>query len=337
MPGAGRERARAAGAERGDERERRGGAALRLRMPLDLDRAVDAARRGPRARCPARSRARGRRPRAPAAARIRPSAPESRSGARARRAAWPRPTRRPRRRWSRPATRAPRERRRSRSGRILSARRRHERRSGTAPRPASAIARFAPRARQACDARATAAACPAMTVCSGELKLAGERRPRLAPPRGRRLRRPPGARPTIAAIAPTPARHGLLHELPAARARGARRRRRRERPAATLAEYSPSECPAAKAAPSSRSGNRAREVLERGDRVGQDRRLRVGGELQLLLGPLEAEPREREAEDRVGLVEDRARRRRRLAERLAHADGLGALAGKEQGERHGAA
>ena len=32
-----------------------------------------------------------------------------------------------------------------------------------------AMARFAPRARQASDARATAAAWPAITVCSGEL------------------------------------------------------------------------------------------------------------------------------------------------------------------------
>src|SRR5262249_59384997 len=37
----------------------------------------------------------------------------------------------------------------------------------------SGIARLAPRAVHAAQARATAAAWPAMTVCSGELKLAG--------------------------------------------------------------------------------------------------------------------------------------------------------------------
>ena len=55
-------------------------------------------------------------------------------------------------------------------------------------------------------------------------------------------------------------------------------------------------------------------------------------QLQLLLGPLEAEPRKREPEHGVGLLEHRARRRRRLAQGLAHSDELGALAGEEERE-----
>ena len=73
-------------------------------------------------------------------------------------------------------------------------------------------------------------------------------------------------------------------------------------PAATSAEYSPRLWPA------TQSGRtpRATSGAQRGDARGQDRGLRVRGELQLGLGPLEAQPREREAEGRVGLVEDLA-------------------------------
>ena len=66
-----------------------------------------------------------------------------------------------------------------------------------------------------------------------------------------------GARPTIAAIAPTPAGTASCMNWPRARTR-ATASAKDSAPAATLAEYSPSECPAANAAPSSFSGERAR-------------------------------------------------------------------------------
>ena len=51
-----------------------------------------------------------------------------------------------------------------------------------------------------------------------------------------------------------------------------------------------------------------------------------------VLGPLEAELREREPERGVGALEDLARGARRLADVAPHADFLGALPGKEQRE-----
>jgi hypothetical protein len=47
---------------------------------------------------------------------------------------------------------------------------------------------------------------------------------------------------------------------------------------------------------------------------------------------LEADPREREPERRVGLLEHSARRRRRVAQAFPHADELGSLTRKEKGE-----
>jgi len=47
-----------------------------------------------------------------------------------------------------------------------------------------------------------------------------------------------------------------------------------------------------------------------------------------MLGPLEAEAREREAEHLVRAVEDLASRRRRLVDVAAHADLLASLPGK---------
>ena len=152
----------------------------------DLERAVDALAR-------------------PAAAPTRPSAPASRSGARARRAARP------------PAglgaastfvttgkRGVARTRRASSSGRIRS-------RAGdisaqwNGAETGSGIARLAPRARHACDARATAAACAGDDRLLGRV-VVGRRDDlalrRLAAGRLDGLGRPS---PTIAAIAPTPA------------------------------------------------------------------------------------------------------------------------------------
>src|SRR5439155_26670693 len=67
---------------------------------------------------------------------------------------------------------------------------------------------------------------------------------------------------------------------------------------------------------------------------GQHRRLGVGGQRQLGIGTLERETGEVEAERRVGFLEDRLGAGRGLVERLAHADSLRALAGKEERDGH---
>ena len=68
-----------------------------------------------------------------------------------------------------------------------------------------------------------------------------------------------------------------------------------------------------------------------GDGDGEDRGLRVLGELELVFGAFEDELGEREAEGFVGLVEDGAGGGEVVVEVAAHADGLRALAGKEEG------
>ena len=135
----------------------------------------------------------------------------------------------------------------------------------------------------------------------------------------------------IAAIAPTPGGHRLLHEL-AAQVHQADRVGERERAGRdqrrVLAERVARRRRRARA-PVARS-----QHAQRRDAGGQDRRLRVGGERQLLLGPLEAELRQREAERGVGLVEHRrAPRARRRASARAHADLLRALAREQERER----
>src|SRR5262249_58275692 len=64
----------------------------------------------------------------------------------------------------------------------------------------------------------------------------------------------------------------------------------------------------------------------------EDARLRVRGERELAVGPLEHHAPQIEAERRVGVVEDRARGGRGVVERLAHADGLRALPGEQEGD-----
>ena len=101
--------------------------------------------------------------------------------------------------------------------------------------------------------------------------------------RRRRARGSPPSRPRRPAPPPASARR--------AGAPGAARRRSRSAPAATSAEYSPRLWPATAAGASGRAPRAARADRDRG---GEHRRLGVGGELQLLLRPLPAEPRERE-------------------------------------------
>ena len=103
-------------------------------------------------------------------------------------------------------------------------------------------------------------------------------------------------------------------------------------PAKWTAVYSPRERPGRGAD----VGQDAALAQDRDDCHGrrEDRGLRVGRQRELLRRPLEAELREVVAEDPVGLVEDAPGRAERRREVLAHADGLGALAGKEKSGRH---
>ena len=68
-----------------------------------------------------------------------------------------------------------------------------------------------------------------------------------------------------------------------------------------------------------------------GDGDGQDRGLRVLGELELVFGALEDELREGEAEGLVGLFEDGSSDGEVVVEIAAHPYGLGALAREEEG------
>jgi len=73
---------------------------------------------------------------------------------------------------------------------------------------------------------------------------------------------------------------------------------------------------------------------EHRDRGGQDRRLRVPGERQLVLGALEAELRDREAERGVGLLVRALGGLVGVREVAPHADALRALAGKQECRLH---
>ena len=101
-------------------------------------------------------------------------------------------------------------------------------------------------------------------------------------------------------------------------------------PAATSAEYSPRLCPATQSgrAPRASRGRKGRDARR------QDRRLGVRGQLQVGLGPLEAEPRQREAEGPVRLLEGGPALGKGLAELLPHPDHLRALAGEDERDAH---
>ena len=98
-------------------------------------------------------------------------------------------------------------------------------------------------------------------------------------------------------------------------------------PAATCAEYSPRRVSGGEGGLNAAFGQDARG----GDRDGEDRGLRVLGELELVFGAFEDELRESEAEGFVGLVEDGAGDGEVVVEVAAHADGLRALSGEEEG------
>ncbi len=62
----------------------------------------------------------------------------------------------------------------------------------------------------------------------------------------------------------------------------------------------------------------------------QQRRLGVEGVAQFGIGPLPAQPGERNAEQGIHLFEQAARFRVGIGQRLSHADNLGSLAGKHE-------
>ena len=130
-------------------------------------------------------------------------------------------------------------------------------------------------------------------------------------------------------MAPVPDGHRLLHVLPAP-AHGDERVGERERRGgherAVLAQAVARD----PVGPDSACHERA----QRGDAGGEDGRLRVRRELQLGLGSLEAEPRQREAERCVRLREDLAALGERVSERPPHPDLLRALAREHEREAH---
>ena len=97
-------------------------------------------------------------------------------------------------------------------------------------------------------------------------------------------------------------------------------------PAAASAEYSPSECPATKAAsrPTENPASRLQHPQSR-QRNRHQRRLGIFGELQGLGRAVPNDGCQLFTERRIDLVEHRAGGRKGLRQRLAHADRLGAL------------
>ena len=68
-----------------------------------------------------------------------------------------------------------------------------------------------------------------------------------------------------------------------------------------------------------------------GDGDGEDRRLGVLGELELVFGALEDELREGKSEGFIGFVEGGASDGKVVVEVASHSYGLGALTGEEEG------
>jgi hypothetical protein len=123
-------------------------------------------------------------------------------------------------------------------------------------------------------------------------------------------------------------RHRLLHELAAAAHRANQvldRQSARRADRAVLAEGVPGYAVELR---------RTRpEHGECGERHRQDRRLGVGGELKLVLGPFEAQARERLAERRVRALEHVPGLRVALRKVLPHPCELAPLAGEDERDR----
>ena len=135
-------------------------------------------------------------------------------------------------------------------------------------------------------------------------------------------------------MAPTPT--GVAFCMASPRTRSSRAASAIEKvPAAASAEYSPSECPATKAASRARSSPAS---ASRTRIVARLTAMRAGWAFAVSVsasaGPSNISARELLRQRRVDLVEDRAGLRKGLGKRLAHADRLAALPRKHECPRH---
>ena len=195
---------------------------------------------------------------------------------------------------------------------------------------ASGMARLAPRALAA----AHGALDGGLVAGDHDLAAAVEVRrrrttsPHSAPPRRRRPPPSAASSPRMAAIAPTPGGHRLLHELAAQVHEPDGVREAQSAPAATSAEYSPSECPAT--APAA-GRSRARSTRSAATLVARIAGCAFAVSVSSSSGPSKQSLREREAR-----APRRPRRRRRAprgTRRRARApmpDLLRALAGEQE-------
>ena len=206
--------------------------------------------------------------------------------------------------------------------------------------------RLAPACLQRSATRWTAAAAPEMTVWSGELRLAGETTALLGEKAcacglvmlgvGSGVRSSEtwaqmslmrsAERPRMAAMAPSPGGNGLLH-VAAAAADGADGVGEGEGAGGDVGGVLAEGVAGGEGGGDALFGQDAGG----GDGDGEDGGLGVLGELELVFGAFEDEFGEREAEGLIGLVEDGAGRGEVVVEVSAHADGLRALAGEEEG------
>ncbi len=209
---------------------------------------------------------------------------------------------------------------------------------------------LAPAALASSTARSTAAVAPEMTICSGELRLAGETMEWATAARGlsdsegvvsagagaasssaasaQRSLTWSAGRPRMAAMAPSPAGTACCMKL-AAGAHGAEGFGEGDGSGGDVGAVF------AERVAGGEGGGEVREELGEdapgGDGDGEDGGLGVLGVLEGFGGAVEDEVGEGEAEGLVGLVEDGAGGGVGVVELAAHADGLGTLAGEEEG------
>jgi hypothetical protein len=126
-------------------------------------------------------------------------------------------------------------------------------------------------------------------------------------------------------------RHGRLHELPAG-AHGADGVSKAEGPSSDMrGVFAQRVARGVAHGESTRSQLRLEHAVGR-DGNRQDRRLGMLGQLELVLGAVEDDLRQRKAERVVGFFEDGARGGRSVIQRAAHADGLRSLAREKKCE-----
>ena len=190
-----------------------------------------------------------------------------------------------------------------------------------------------PRAAASVAARATAPACPAMTICPGALKFAGattspcarlgaERRDAVGVEAHDRRHR------ALARAAPPPASPGRAarHEAHGVLERRARPRRRAR---CTRRASGPRRSAAAAS-----SGDRSRSAATSADARRHERGCVFAVSVSSSIGPSKHSVESGSPSAASARVEHAARRGRRLGERLAHADLLRALTGEQPRDLH---